>query len=98
MKPRTKKPDSKPYGRPRQHAHDAVGCSVKLPHNHIQWIDQRYPTRQDGIASIIEQHIRNAQTEAERIWNPVEQIVNKLTEAGRITGDLQILTTEDLQQ
>jgi hypothetical protein len=94
VKHRTKNPDSKPYGRPRRHAHDAVGCSVKLGYDLIQWIDQRYPTRQDGIADIIAQHIRNAQAEAERIWNPLEQIL----EAGRITADLQILRTEDLQQ
>lgn len=59
MKRRTKNPDSKPLGRPRRHRQDAVTCVVKLPPDLVRWIDQRYPTRQDGIAAIVAAHVAN---------------------------------------
>jgi len=59
VKRRTKNPDSNPLGRPRRHRQDAVACVVKLPPDLVRWIDQRYPTRQDGIAAIVAAHVAN---------------------------------------
>ena len=62
MKRRTKNPDSNPLGRPRRHRQDAVACVVKLTPDLVRWIDQRYPTRQDGIAAIVAAHVANDNT------------------------------------
>jgi hypothetical protein len=49
-----KQTETKPVmGRPRKHSRDAVTCVVKLPPEVVRWIDQRYTTRQDGIAAIV---------------------------------------------
>ena len=43
-------------GRPRKHSRDAVTCVVKLPPEVVAWIDQRYTTRQEGLAAIVVEH------------------------------------------
>ena len=43
----------KPMGRPRKHSTNAVTCVVKLPPEVVRWIDQRYTTRQEGLAAIV---------------------------------------------
>ena len=52
---KAKKTEQKPVvmGRPRKHGRDAVTCVVKLPPAVVAWIDQRYATRQEGLATII---------------------------------------------
>ena len=45
--------EKKPMGRPRKHSVTAITCVVKLPPEVVAWIDQRYTTRQDGIAAIV---------------------------------------------
>jgi hypothetical protein len=45
--------EKKPMGRPRKHDRAAITCVVKLPPEVVRWIDQRYTTRQDGIAAIV---------------------------------------------
>jgi hypothetical protein len=43
----------KPMGRPRKHSVQAITCVVKLPPEVVRWIDQRYTTRQEGLATIV---------------------------------------------
>lgn len=43
----------KPMGRPRKHSVSAITCVVKLPPEVVRWIDQRYTTRQEGLAAIV---------------------------------------------
>ena len=43
----------KPMGRPRKHSTNAVTCVVKLPPEVVRWIDARYTTRQEGLATIL---------------------------------------------
>jgi len=45
--------EKKPMGRPRKHSTNAVTCVVKLPPEVVRWIDQRYTTRQEGLAAIV---------------------------------------------
>ncbi len=45
--------EKKPMGRPRKHAMDSITCVVKLPPEVVEWIDQRYTTRQEGLAAIV---------------------------------------------
>jgi hypothetical protein len=40
-------------GRPRKHSRDAITCVVKLPPEVVAWIDARYTTRQEGLATIV---------------------------------------------
>ncbi len=48
--------EKKPMGRPRKHSVSAVTCVVKLPPEVVAWIDQRYTTRQGGLAAIVVEH------------------------------------------
>ena len=49
-----KQTETKPVmGRPRKHARDAITCVVKLPPEVVRWIDARYTTRQEGLATIV---------------------------------------------
>jgi len=48
--------EKKPMGRPRKHSVQAITCVVKLPPEVVAWIDQRYTTRQDGIAAIVAEY------------------------------------------
>jgi hypothetical protein len=41
-------------GRPRKHSRDAITCVVKLPPEVVAWIDARYTTRQEGLATIMQ--------------------------------------------
>jgi len=45
--------EKKPMGRPRKHSTSAVTCVVKLPPEVVRWIDARYTTRQEGLATIV---------------------------------------------
>jgi hypothetical protein len=45
--------EKKPMGRPRKHSVQAITCVVKLPPEVVRWIDQRYTTRQEGLAAIV---------------------------------------------
>jgi len=45
--------EKKPMGRPRKHSTNAVTCVVKLPPQVVAWIDARYTTRQEGLATIV---------------------------------------------
>ena len=45
--------EKKAMGRPRKHSVQAVTCVVKLPPEVVRWIDQRYTTRQEGLATIV---------------------------------------------
>jgi len=47
------KTEKKPMGRPRKHSTNAVTCVVKLPPEVVRWIDARYTTRQEGLATIV---------------------------------------------
>jgi len=49
--------EKKPMGRPRKHDRAAITCVVKLPPEVVAWIDQRYTTRQDGIAAIVSEYM-----------------------------------------
>ena len=40
-------------GRPRKHSTSAITCVVKLPPEVVAWIDARYTTRQEGLATIV---------------------------------------------
>jgi hypothetical protein len=54
MKKAKRQTETKPVmGRPRKHSRDAVTCVVKLPPAVVAWIDQRYTTRQEGLATIM---------------------------------------------
>jgi hypothetical protein len=54
---KAKQTKTKPVmGRPRKHSRDAVTCVVKLPPEVVAWIDARYPTRQEGLATIVVEH------------------------------------------
>jgi hypothetical protein len=54
---KSKQTETKPVmGRPRKHSRDAVTCVVKLPPEVVEWIDQRYTTRQEGLAAIVVEH------------------------------------------
>jgi len=46
----------KPMGRPRKHSTSAITCVVKLPPEVVAWIDQRYTTRQEGLAAIVAEY------------------------------------------
>ena len=48
--------EKKPMGRPRKHSTNAITCVVKLPPEVVRWIDQRYTTRQEGLAAIVVEH------------------------------------------
>ena len=50
---KSKTTEKKPMGRPRKHDRAAVTCVVKLPPEVVRWIDQRYTTRQEGLAAIV---------------------------------------------
>jgi hypothetical protein len=51
---KSKTTETKPVmGRPRKHSRDAITCVVKLPPEVVAWIDQRYTTRQEGLAAIV---------------------------------------------
>jgi hypothetical protein len=50
---KSKQTEKKPMGRPRKHDRAAITCVVKLPPEVVAWIDERYTTRQDGIAHIV---------------------------------------------
>ena len=57
MKKAKRQTETKPVmGRPRKHSRDAVTCVVKLPPAVVALIDQRYTTRQDGIAAIVAEY------------------------------------------
>lgn len=45
--------EKKPMGRPRKHDRAAITCVVKLPPEVVRWIDARYTTRQEGLATIV---------------------------------------------
>ena len=45
--------EKKPMGRPRKHSTSAITCVVKLPPEVVRWIDARYTTRQEGLATIV---------------------------------------------
>jgi len=50
---KSKQTEKKPMGRPRKHSVQAITCVVKLPPEVVRWIDQRYTTRQEGLATIV---------------------------------------------
>jgi hypothetical protein len=50
---KSKTTEKKPMGRPRKHSTSAITCVVKLPPEVVAWIDQRYATRQEGLATIV---------------------------------------------
>jgi len=50
---KSKTTEKKPMGRPRKHSTSAITCVVKLPPEVVAWIDQRYTTRQEGLATIV---------------------------------------------
>jgi hypothetical protein len=55
MKKAKRQTETKPVmGRPRKHSRDAITCVVKLSPAVVAWIDQRYPTRQEGLATIMQ--------------------------------------------
>ena len=54
MKKVKQQTEQKPVmGRPRKHARNAITCVVKLPPEVVAWIDSRYATRQEGLATIV---------------------------------------------
>ena len=50
---KSKQTEKKPMGRPRKHSVQAITCVVKLPPEVVRGIDQRYTTRQEGLATIV---------------------------------------------
>ena len=54
MKKVKQQTEQKPVmGRPRKHSVQAITCVVKLPPEVVRWIDARYTTRQEGLATIV---------------------------------------------
>ena len=50
---KAKTTEKKPMGRPRKHSRESITCVVKLPPEVVRWIDARYTTRQEGLATIV---------------------------------------------